>query len=100
MGTMKSRSFASLRMTTVGLLIAAAAGAQAPDTSVHLSLTLDHADWMYRAGDTARYHVSLTRGGRPIAGVPVRVALGQERMRTLRTDTLDTSGGERVVTGT
>ena len=78
----------------------AAPAARAPDSAVALAVTLDRADWHYRAGDTARFQVSLRRAGKPVAGVPVRVVVGPERMRAARTDTLDLARGPRTVGGT
>ena len=76
-----------------------AAHAQVADTSVKLTLSFDHADWLYEVGDTARYRVSLTRAGKPIPGAKVRVVLAQERLKALRTDTIDLSQGERTLSG-
>jgi cephalosporin-C deacetylase-like acetyl esterase len=77
-----------------------AAAAPAPDSAVALAVTLDHADWLYHVGDTARFRVSLLRAGKPLADVPVRVSVAQERMRPFRTDTLDLARGPRTVAGT
>jgi len=57
------------------------------DTSVHLLITLDHPDWRYHVGDSARFHLSLDRGGRPIQGAMVRIQLGPDRMTPTLRDT-------------
>lgn len=71
--------------------------AQTPDTSVKLAVSLDHADWRYHVGDSAHFQVSLLRAGRPIPNAPVQVEIAPERMRPIRRDTFDLSGGSRVV---
>lgn len=78
---------------------APAARAQAPDTAVVLSVTPDHADWLYALGDSAHFSVALTRGGRPIPGVRVRVQVGPERMPADRVDTLLLAAGRARVSG-
>jgi len=90
-------------LLAVPLLLATQLGvaaAQPADTTIRLAVTPDHADWRYHVGDTARFAVSLHRGGRPIPGVRVRVAVGPERMAPVRTDTHDLSHGARMVDGT
>ncbi|MES2177085.1 MAG: acetylxylan esterase [Gemmatimonadota bacterium] len=62
--------------------------AQSPD-SVVLSVMLDHADWRYHVGDSARFSVSVLRGGRPVPGARASVEIGMERMAPLRRDTMD-----------
>ena len=84
---------------------AAAARGQTPgasaarDTTVALAVTLDRPAWIYRAGDTARFTVSLRRAGAPVPGARVRVDLAPERMRPLRTDTVDVERGPRTIAG-
>ena len=79
---------------------AAASHAQAADTSVHLTVTLDHPDWRYHAGDSARFQLSLTRAGRPIPNARARVDVAMERMAPVTRDTVDLSGGPRTRSGT
>jgi cephalosporin-C deacetylase-like acetyl esterase len=62
--------------------------APARDTSVHLVVTLDHPDWRYHVGDSARFHLSLDRGGRAIPGAKVRIEIGKDRMKPSLRDTL------------
>jgi cephalosporin-C deacetylase len=91
------------RLLALLLLLASHAGiggAQAADSSVRLAVSLDHADWRYHVGDTARFTVSLQRGGRPIASARVRLDVGPERMKPFRSDTLDVSQGARTSAGT
>ena len=94
-----------LRLLPLLPLVAAPAAlrAQPPappaDTSVHLTVTPDRADWRYRLGDSARFRVALDRGGRPVPGARVRVELAQERMAPVRRDTLD-AAAPRTVGGT
>ena len=83
----------------VALATAEAAGQAQParDSTVELAVTLDHADWRYQLGDTARFSISLTRKGRPIANVPVVVEISRELMPAHRTDTLRPARGAAVV---
>jgi cephalosporin-C deacetylase-like acetyl esterase len=74
--------------------------AQVADTSVALTVALDHADWLYRVGDTARYRIGLTRAGKPVPNARVRVVFAQERLKPMRTDTIDVSNGERTLSAT
>ena len=71
--------------------------AQVADTSVALTVALDHADWLYRVGDTAHYRIGLTRAGKLVPNARVRVVFAQERLKPLRTDTIDVSSGERTL---
>ena len=77
-----------------------AAVCQTRDTSVKLVVTLDHADWRYHAGDSARFQVSLLRAGRLVPDARVRVDLAQERMTPFRRDTIDVSQGTRTLAAT
>ena len=88
-------------LAALALLLAAmpatAAGAQIPDTSITLVVSLDRSDWRYRVGDTAQFRVSLKRAGHDIPNARVSVAIAQERMPPMRTDTIaGTSRGETL----
>ncbi len=76
------------------------AGAQRSDTSVALSVTLDHPDWRYRRGELAHFSVALTRNGHPVPGARVIVILGQERMKGMRRDTVSLAAGAYTIGGT
>jgi cephalosporin-C deacetylase-like acetyl esterase len=87
---------ASLLVVTPPALVVA----QAPDTvAVRLVVSLDHADWLYRVGDTARYQISLLRNGRAVPNVRARVAFGEVRMKTTHTDTVDVGQGAQTLRG-
>ena len=93
------------RLTLAALALAAPAlPAQPPppsaDTTVALAVTLDRADWRYRAGDSARFHVTLLRHGRPMTDGQVVVQLGPERMPPTRVDTVAPGRGGWRVAGT
>jgi len=79
--------------------VQAPAGA-APDSSVHLDITLDHPDWRYHPGDSARFHVTLSRGGRPVSGAKVQLALGADRMPPMRRDSAGVPASGLTVSGT
>ena len=49
--------------------------AQTPDTSVSVVVTLDHPDWLYQVGDTARYTVSVRRAGARHRGFPAMLVV-------------------------
>jgi len=55
---------------------------------VVVEVKVSHADWHYRVGDTALFTLRTTQAGRPVAGVPLVVQYGAERMRAQRVDTL------------
>lgn len=85
------------------LLLAAPIGApaaQRSDTSVTLSVIPDHSDWRYRVGETARFRVTLARGGRPLPDARVHVDLAQERMTPMRRDTVSLARGPYTLAGT
>ncbi|MGI9140910.1 MAG: acetylxylan esterase [Gemmatimonadaceae bacterium] len=88
------------RFLLVFLIAPVGAAAQRPDTSITLTVTPDHADWLYQLGDTARFRVTLARGGRPLPRARVVVELAQERMRPIRSDTVSLANGAYTVTGT
>ena len=73
--------------------------AQTPDTTVRLVVTLDHPDWLYEVGDTARFRISLLRAGHTIPNARVHVAFGEVRMKSTHTDTVDVSTSERTLRG-
>lgn len=88
----------TVALTLLGIDARAAQAQEAvvPDSSVHLVVTLDRPDWRYRIGDSATFRVALDRAGREVPGARVIVALGAERMRAMRTDTV--AGTSRGVT--
>ena len=100
LGTHLLISFFALAQVVV-TQIAVAQGATDPrDTTVKLEVTLDRSDWRYNAGDTARFTVSLTRAGRAVPGARIRVEMGHERMKPVRTDTLGAGIRRQIVKGT
>ena len=74
-------------MWTLAFLVAflfapgASVAAQSAD-SVVVAVTLDRADWKYRVGDSAVFHIVVQRGGRDVLGARVVVAVAQERAST------------------
>ena len=62
--------------------------AQQADSTVALAVSLDRADWKYAIGDSAAFHVTLQRAGRDIPSAKVTVAIAQERMKAMRTETV------------
>jgi cephalosporin-C deacetylase len=83
--------------------VAASNGACAPqgvDSTVKLTVTPDHADWRYHVGDTARFTVTLRRGGGAVANTPVKVEIGPERMTPTRVESLELATGARSVAAT
>ena len=68
--------------------------AQARDSTVSLTVSLDRPDWLYGRTDSPRFEVRLLRAGRAVPGARVVVALGAERMPPLRVDTVDASSGQ------
>lgn len=60
----------------------------------------DRADWRYSLGDTARFRISLSRGGRPLNSEQVVVELGLERMPPFRTDTISLRSGTATISST
>jgi len=67
---------------------------QSPDPAVQLTVELNRPDWQYRLGDSARFRLRLLRAGQPVPGARVQVAIGPERMRPQRVDTVDASSGQ------
>src|SRR5688500_16360235 len=90
-----------VRLTLPAALLCcpAAVLAQRGDTTVVLRVSLDHADWLYRVGDSALFTVSLQRAGKPVPGARVRVELGPERMNSWRIDTVDAGRAPYMVKG-
>jgi cephalosporin-C deacetylase-like acetyl esterase len=80
------------------LLLAPAAKAQID--SATLSVSLDHPDWRYHVGEPVHFRISLSRSGQPISGARVIATLAPVRMKPIRVDTLDLTGGTVTVTGT
>lgn len=78
----------------------AALSAQQRDTTVRLVVKLDRTGWRYDVGDTARFSVSLSRGGRPVRGVKVSVRLGHVRMAPILTDSIDAPVASHVIKAT
>jgi cephalosporin-C deacetylase len=70
-----------------------------PDSSVHLDITLDHPDWRYHPGDSARFHVTVRQGGHPLPEARVQVALGADRMPPLRRETVATGPSGLTLSG-
>jgi cephalosporin-C deacetylase-like acetyl esterase len=75
------------------LAVASVAHAQArPIDSATVVVTLDHADWLYRVGDTATFHVAVQRAGRVIPTAKIVVSIAQERISPMRVDTVSGAG--------
>jgi cephalosporin-C deacetylase-like acetyl esterase len=70
------------------------------DGSVHLDITLDHPDWHYHVGDSARFHLTLERAGRPVPTARVQVVLGADRMPPTRRDTVSVGASGLTLSGT
>src|SRR5688500_9252152 len=85
--------------TALALAAAPAPAQQQPDTTVRLLVTLDHGDWQYGLRDTARFSISLTRGGRAISNVPIVVELSHDLLPAHRVDTVRLGRAAAVVRG-
>lgn len=81
-----------LRVAVLLVAPALTARAQSVDSTVALRVSLDRPDWKYKLGDSAVFHVTLQRAGRDIPSARVTVALAQERMTPMRTETVTGSG--------
>ncbi|MBA3671176.1 MAG: acetylxylan esterase [Gemmatimonadaceae bacterium] len=91
------RQLAVLAVLAVLVIAAEVLPAQQSDTTTRLLVTLDHPDWLYRVGDTARFSVSLVRGGRTVSGARVRLDVARERSRPTRRDTIMTGAAPYIV---
>lgn len=76
-----------------------ASRAQSPDSTVALTVTLDRPDWVYRVGGTAVFRVALKRAGNEIPNTKIAVAIAQERMRPIRTDSVAGAGAGSTLKG-
>ena len=62
--------------------------AQSADSSVVLTVSLDHDDWLYRVGESAVFNVSLQRAGQEVPNTSILISIAQERMKPMRVDTI------------
>lgn len=69
-------------------------------TAPTLQIVASHDDWLYAAGERATFTVRVMREGRAVPGVPIIAAIGQERMKPERVDTMVSTTGGVTVTGT
>lgn len=68
-----------------------------PAPPAHVHIVASHADWQYRVGDTAVFTIQVRRGASPVAGVPLVVQYGAERMKPMHVDTMRSSAGGHVI---
>ena len=86
-------------LAVLAVLPLRASHAQAVDSTVALTVSLDRPSWVYGIGDSAVFRVTLQRAGRDVPHVKVAVAIAQERMPPLRTDSVAGTGAGVTIKG-
>jgi cephalosporin-C deacetylase len=48
--------------------------------TLHLQVSLDRADWLYKPGEAVRFHISAVQDGHPVEGIKVTYRIGPEML--------------------
>jgi cephalosporin-C deacetylase-like acetyl esterase len=69
------------------------------DPMVRVIIGPDHANWVYKRGEKARFLVTVMEFGNPLNNVPVSYEIGPERMKPVKKDSLVLSKGTVLLDG-
>lgn len=73
--------------------------AQPAEQLVKVIVAPDHADWVYRTGEKARFIVSVIQSGNLLQNVKVIYEVGPERMPAVKSDSLVARDGKFTIEG-
>lgn len=82
------------------MLVAMMATAQIIGNSVEVSVHPDRDGWTYKIGETARFHVAVTRSGTPIPNTTVDYKFGEEMYETTEKHGVELKNGTMTLDGT
>ena len=75
--------------------------AQAPESEVAITVSLDHPLWQYHTSQNALFSISVQRNGKPVKDATIHLQVGQEKMpATINKDTLLKKGNLQINGGT
>jgi cephalosporin-C deacetylase-like acetyl esterase len=66
---------------------------------VKVSIAPDHADWVYKTGEQAKFRVEVTRNSEPVQNVRIRYEVGPEMMPPVKKDELQLKDGSLLIEG-
>ncbi|MBL7971069.1 MAG: acetylxylan esterase [Prolixibacteraceae bacterium] len=73
--------------------------AQPAEKLVKIVVAPDHADWVYKPGETARFQVTVMKNSEPVRNVKIRYELGPEQMVPAKTDSAVLKDGQFRIEG-
>ena len=72
---------------------------QPPGKLVKVAIAPDHADWVYKTGENAKFSVSVTKNSEPVKNVKIRYEIGPEMMTATIKDSSVLKDGSMVIAG-
>lgn len=73
--------------------------AQPVEQIVKVIVAPDHADWLYKVGENAKFSISVLQFGNPVKNVSIKYEIGPERMEPSKKDSLSLPEGTLTVQG-
>ncbi len=81
------------------LVVTLYADAQPKEQRVKVIVAPDHADWMYKTGEPAKFSISVLEDGNPVKDVVILYEIGPEKMDPTKKDSLKLPTGMLTVDG-
>jgi cephalosporin-C deacetylase len=82
-----------MKKTILLLLFTTNLLAQPAERLVKVMVTPDHADWLYKPGEPARFAITVYQSNVPVRGATVRYEVGPEKMEPTQKETLTLQEG-------
>ncbi len=80
-------------------LISVGLYAQPIEKMVKVAVTPDHADWVYKKGETAKFKVAVTKNSELLPNVRIKYEVGPEMMPPVLKDSATLRDGNLLITG-
>jgi cephalosporin-C deacetylase-like acetyl esterase len=75
--------------------------AQSAKSTINISVTADHADWVYKLNEKVKFKILITKGGEILDNIKISYEIGPEKMTYHIKDTLILKNGKiEIVAGT
>jgi len=72
---------------------------QPTEQMIKVVVAPDHADWLYKTGESVKFSISVLQYGNPLKNAVVRYSIGPEKMDPIKKDSLALSTGVLIVDG-
>ncbi|KAA5541154.1 acetylxylan esterase [Adhaeribacter rhizoryzae] len=88
-----------LLMSLLLLLSAQVGFGQIQKSYIQVQVTPDHSNWLYKPGEPVKFRVAVTQSGVPVPTATVRYNIMPEKMKPVKTGTLQLTNGEALLDG-